>query len=106
MTPFELLIDQIKECFKFTDTGQQPFMTEQIINTAHTYLFNIGSFFDSCKTWNNKPVNEKTLENLKSHFLEAQTQLHQQQQLMQQAGYQTNNINTVNNKHSTLPGSH
>jgi hypothetical protein len=53
-TSFELLINQIKEAQEMADVGNQPFSAPQIINTAYTLVFNIGLYFDECKTWNAK----------------------------------------------------
>ena len=56
-------------------------------------IFNTHSFFGGSKL-----ANEKTWEHFKTHFLEALAELCQQQQMLQQPGYQVNHINTVNDK--------
>ena len=91
-TPFEMLIDQIENCQDLADAGNQPFTTEQILNTAYMLVFNTGLFFDDCKTWNKKPIAEKTWANFKTHFLKAQQELRLQQQTSKQAGFQANAV--------------
>ena len=86
-TPFEMLIDQIKECIKFADAGSLPFTVVQILSTAYNLVFNMSSFFDDCKKWNACTDNEKTWDNFKTHFLQVQNELQLQQQTAQTSGY-------------------
>jgi hypothetical protein len=90
-TPFELIIDQIEDCQEFAEDGNQPFTDRQVNNTAYTLVFNTGSYFDECKTWNAKPANDKTWDNFKLHFLAAQEMLRMQQATSQQAGFHNAN---------------
>jgi hypothetical protein len=90
-TPFEILLDQIEDCQEFADDGQQPFTDRQILNTAYTLVFNTGVYFDDCKTWNAKAAGDKTWDNFKTHFLEAQETLRLQQATSQQAGFHNAN---------------
>ena len=85
--PFEVLIDQIEEAVDFADAGGQPYTAQQIINNAYTIVFQTGMFFDDCKTWRAKPDADKTWQNFKTHFGEAQRQLRLQTATMQSAGY-------------------
>jgi hypothetical protein len=86
-TPFELVIDQIEDCQEFADDGNQPFTDPQLLNTAYTLVFNTGSYFDECKTWNNKPAQDKNWDNFKTHFLAAQEMLRMQQATSAQQGF-------------------
>ena len=40
--PFEMLIDQIKECIEFADAGSLLFTAAQIFNMAYNLVFNMG----------------------------------------------------------------
>ena len=94
-TPFEMLIDQIKECIEFANASNLPFTVVQILNTAYNLVFNTGCFFKDSKKWNACPNNEKTWDNFKTHFLQAQNELWLQQQTTQTSGYtSTNATNT------------
>lgn len=92
--PFETMIDQIEECMEFAESGNQPFTSQQILNTAYTLVYNTGLFFDDCKLWNRKPDADKTWINFKAHFLEAQRELRLQQQTSKQAGFNQANLMT------------
>lgn len=78
--PFEDLIDQIEVATDMATEGNQAYTDAQVLNIAYTQVYNTGLYFDECKTWNAKPVADKTWENFKLHFLEAQTELRTQQQ--------------------------
>jgi hypothetical protein len=58
-------------------------------------VFNTGSYFDECKTWNATLPANKTWENFKTHFLDAQDQLRQQQATGQQGGFHGANANSA-----------
>jgi hypothetical protein len=47
---------------------------------VYTLVYNTGLYFDECKEWKAKPEDDKTWENFKIFFLQAQTELRQQQQ--------------------------
>ena len=49
-------------------------------------------FFDDCKAWNRLPPNQKTMDNFKTTFQQAQRELRDQQRTAQQAGFQANGI--------------
>jgi hypothetical protein len=78
--PFEDLIDQIEVAMDMATEGNQGYSAAQVLNVAYTQVYNTGLYFDECKIWNAKPVADKTWENFKIHFLEAQTELRTQQQ--------------------------
>ena len=94
--PFENLIDQIENCCDIAEAGGQPFTAQQLVNTAYTLVFNTGLYFDDCKTWVHHPIAEKTWDNFKSHFLEAQQNLQMQQHMTQQASF--HGANTMMNQ--------
>jgi hypothetical protein len=89
-TPFELLIEQIDECIDFADAGNQAFPANQIVNTAYTLVFNTGMFFDDCKDWLRKAVADRTWDNFKTFFLQAQSEHRQQQRTAAKSGYSAN----------------
>jgi hypothetical protein len=86
-TPFEILIDRIEDCIDFATDGGAPSTDAQILNSAYTLVFNTGLYFDDTKTWNRRPAIEKTWENFKIHFLQAQLDLQAQQMTTQQGGF-------------------
>jgi hypothetical protein len=79
-TPFETLIEQIEDAMEIADAANQAFTDAQILTLAYTLVYNTGLYFDECKEWKAKPTADKTWENFKIFFLEAQTELRQQQQ--------------------------
>ena len=50
------------------DAGNIPFTVPQQINIALEILKNTGKFSSSIKTWINRPAEEKTWDNFKTHF--------------------------------------
>jgi hypothetical protein len=89
-TSFEMLIDQTKECSEMADAGNQPMSDQQIVNAPFTLVFNTGMFFDDCKSWNRKDPADQTWINFKTHFIDAQRFLQQQQQTSTASGYHAN----------------
>ena len=87
-TPFELLIDQIKECIEFANTGSIPFTVAQILNTAYNFVFNMGCFFKDSKKWNACPNNENIWENFKTHFYKPRTNCSSSNKLPRHLGTQ------------------
>ena len=85
-TPFELLIDQIESAQEFALDGFQPYTTAQILTNAYTLVHKTGAFNDDCKKWQQKPDHEKTWDNFKAHFLQAQED-NRLQRTAQQSGY-------------------
>jgi hypothetical protein len=86
-TPFEILIDRIKDCIDFATDGGAPSTNAHILNSAYTLVFNTGLYFDDATTLNRQPAIEKTWENFKTHFLQAQLDLQAQQMTTQQGGF-------------------
>lgn len=86
-TPFESVINQIDEAIDYADDGGAPYTPDQIINNVFNIVFKTGMYFDDCKLWNRKATADKTYENMKEHFLQAQQELRAQQQTTQHGGY-------------------
>jgi hypothetical protein len=79
-TPFETLIEQIEDAMEIADAASQAFTEAQILTLAYTLVYNTGLYFDECKEWKAKPAPDKTWDNFKMFFLDAQSELRQQQQ--------------------------
>jgi hypothetical protein len=73
-TPFETLIEQIKDAMEVADTATQAYTDAQILTLAYTLVY-----FDKCKTWNAKSAANKTWDLFKIFFLHAQAELRLQQ---------------------------
>ena len=100
--PIEMLFDQIEDAQDFTAAAGQPYTNSQLLITAHNLNYATGLFFDDCKAWNRLPEKQKTMENFKTTFQQAQRELCNQQRTPQQAGFQANGIwchPTKNNDH-------
>ena len=101
-TPIEMLFDQIDDAQDFAAAAGQPYTNNQLLTTAYNLVYATGLFFDDCKTWNRLPPNQKTMDNFKTMFQQAQRELRDQQCTTQQAGFQANGIwcqPTQNNDH-------
>ena len=101
-TPIEMLFDQIDDSQDFAVAAGQPYMNNQLLTTAYNLVYAMGLFFDDCKAWNRLPTNQKTMDNFKTTFQQAQRKLRDQQHTAQQAGFQANGIwcpPTKNNDH-------
>ena len=85
-TPFETLIDQIESAQEFALDGGQPYSNRQILTNAYHLVYQTGLYFEDCKRWMEKPPQEHTWDNFKTHILAAQDQL-RLQQTAQQKGY-------------------
>ena len=101
-TPIEMLFDQIDDAQDFAVAAGQPCTNNQLLTTAYNLVYATGLFFDDCKAWNRLPLNQKTIDNFKTMFQQAQQELRDQQRTAQQAGFQANGIwcqPTQNNDH-------
>ena len=101
-TPIELLFDQINDAQDFAAAAGQPYTNNQQPTTAYSLVYATDLFFDNCKAWNRLPANQKTMENFKTTFEQAQRELCDQQCTAQQAIFQANGIwchPTKNNDH-------
>ena len=101
-TPIEMLFDQIDNAQDFAAAAGQQYMNNQLLTTAYNLVYATGLFFDDCKAWNQLPTNQRTIDNFKTTFQQAQRELHDQQHTAQQAGFQANGIwcqPTKNNDH-------
>ena len=88
-TPFEALINQIENSQEIATDGNQPYTAAQILSNAYNLVYGSGLFFEDCKQWNILPAADKTWENFKNHFLQAQHQIRLQQQTTQRHGFNT-----------------
>ena len=86
-TPIEMLFDQIEDTQDFAAATGQPYTNNQLLTTAYNLVYNTGLFFDDCKAWNRLPANQKTMDNFKTTFQQAQRELSDQQRTAQQAGF-------------------
>ena len=91
-TPIEMLFDQIEDAQDFAAAAGQPYSNNQLLTTAYNLVYATGLFFDDCKAWNRLPANQKTMDNFKTTFQQAQRELRDQQRTAQQAGFQANGI--------------
>ena len=87
-----MLFDQIEEAQDFATAAGQPYTNNQLLTMANNLVYAMGLFFDNCKAWNRLPANQKTMENFKTTFQQAQRELRDQQCTAQQAGFQANGI--------------
>ena len=99
--PIEILFNQIEDAQDFASTAGQPYTNNQLQTMAYNLIYTMGLFFDNCKAWNRLPALQKTMDNFKTTFQQAQRELRNQQRTAQQAGFQTNGIwclpTTMNN---------
>ena len=101
-TPIEMLFDQIDDAQDFAAAAGQTYTNNQVLTTAYNLVYATGLFFDDCKAWNHLPANQKTMDNLRTTFQQAQWELRDQQRTAQQAGFEANGIwcqPTTNNDH-------
>ena len=91
-TPIEMLFDQLEDAQDYAAAAGQPYSNTQLLTTAYNLVYATGLFFDDCKAWNRLPTNQKTMENFKTTFQQAQRELRDQQRTAQQAGFQANGI--------------
>jgi hypothetical protein len=49
-TPFETLIEQIEDAMEVADAATQAYADAQIPTLAYTLVYNMGLYFDECKT--------------------------------------------------------
>ena len=71
-TPIEMLFDQIEDAQDFAAAAGQPYMNDQLLTTAYNLVYATSLFFDDCKAWNRLPTNQKTMDNFKTTFQQAQ----------------------------------
>ena len=102
-TPIEMLFDQINDAQDFAAAAGQPYTNNQLLTTAYNLVYATGLFFDDCKAWNRLPTNQKTMDNFKTTFQQAQRELRNQQRRAQQAGFQANGIWCQPNQNTDHP---
>ena len=71
-TPIEMLFGQLDNAQDFTAAAGQPYTNNQLLTTAYNLVYATGLFFDDCKAWNRLPTNQKTMDNFKTMFQQAQ----------------------------------
>ena len=86
-TPIEMLFDQIEDAQDFAAAAGQPYTNNQLLTTAYKLVHATGLVFDDCKEWNCLPTTQKTMDNFKTTFQQAQRELRDQQGTAQQAGF-------------------
>ena len=89
-SPFDCLIKQIEDSQDYADDGGQPYTAEQLLCIAYTLVFKTGLYFKDCKVWNAHPTPERTWDNFKTHFLNAQRLQGDQMCTTKQAGFHSN----------------
>ena len=70
--PIEMLFDQIEDAQDIAAVAGHPYTNNQLLTTAYNLVYATGLFFDNCKAWNRLPANQKTMENFKTTFQQAQ----------------------------------
>ena len=101
-SPIEMLFNQIEDAQDFASAARQPYSNNQLLTMAYNLVYTMGLFFDDCKAWNHLPAHQKTMDNFKTTFQQAQHKLCDQQQTAQQAGFQANGtwcLPTATNDH-------
>ena len=91
-SPIKMLFDQIEDTQDFAAAAGQPYTSNQLLTTAYNLIYATVLFFNDCKAWNRFPAAQKTMENFKTTFQQAQPELHNQQRTAQQSGFQANGI--------------
>ena len=84
-TPIEMLSNQIDDAQDFAAAAGQPYTNNQLLTTAYNLVYTTGLSFDDCKAWNRLLTNQKTMDNFKATFQQAQQELCDQQHTAQQA---------------------
>ena len=87
-----MLFNQIDDVQDFATAAGQPYINNQLLATAYNLVYTMGLFFDNCKAWNRLPTNQKTMDNFKTTFQQAQRELCNQQRTTQQVDFQANGI--------------
>ena len=73
--PVDVVFNAVEDLLEYAAMAQQPFSDRQAVAKAYI-VFNKTRRFDRAITeWNRRPVVEKTMLNLKTHFRRAQTEL-------------------------------
>ena len=68
----EMVFDQNEDAQDFAAVAGQPYTNNQLLTMAYNLVYTTGVFFDDCKDWNWLPANQKTMENFKTKFQQAQ----------------------------------
>ena len=69
--PIEILFEQITDGVAYTELGDTPFTSKQIVDTALLCLAKTGVFHDDLKEWNRKPPLGRDWKNFRLHFAKA-----------------------------------
>ena len=81
--PIESLFQQIEDGVEFAEAGHAPYTPQQIIAIAYFLVFQTGIFEKYCDEWDEKPQQDKSWINFKSHFTRAHQRYRAQQHLKQ-----------------------
>jgi len=91
--PLVLLTRPIEQLQKLATTAGIPYTNSQILEKGLTLIRSTRDFEYALTQWEDKPQDDKTWANFKTHFHEAQLQLKKiRGPTMQQAGYQHANV--------------
>jgi hypothetical protein len=77
--PVESLFKKIQDCADYSEAGGVLIGNPQQINVGYTNIFANWHFVSACRRWNEKPLDEKTWAQFKSHFAAAHRQNKQMQ---------------------------
>ena len=78
---------RLNECADYTTASRKPITKVNIDRIALVLLAETGKFQEYCRTWWAKLEAEKPWMDFQAHFIEAQANLHEQQQTYHQEGY-------------------
>ena len=83
----EVLFDQIEDAIEFADNAEQPYSPEQVLRIAYNLIFKCGEFERECEKWTEKPTNDKTWANFKTHFTRAHKRMRDSKASAGSAGF-------------------
>jgi hypothetical protein len=90
-TPIQDLIKQIEDCRDFAIDGGAPIDEVTLVSSAYTIIFNTDLYHHDCIDWMCRPTPQRTWNNFKMHFLEAQCLQQLQSRNTRQAGFHSAN---------------
>ena len=69
--PIETLFEKITDGVAYTELGDAPFTSKQIVNISLLFLAKTGVFHDDLKEWNRKPLLSRDWTTFRVHFAKA-----------------------------------
>jgi hypothetical protein len=97
--PGETLFKQIQDFSDYSKAGGVLAGHPQQINVGYAKIFATGHFMSACHRWSEKPTDEKTWTQFKSHFAAAHRQYKQMQgESAATAGYHSANAAVTHNE--------